>query len=95
MTAGATAVTIGLLEAPELEFSEAAKTARVAATIGESVGIIGSHQVLESVVARSSLIHESSPARSCADVGESCAGGFVSVPTAPCVAALPAGRSLT
>ena len=94
-TAGATAGTLGLLEAPELEFSEAAKTARAAATTSECVGIIGSHQVLESVVARSSLIHESSLARSCADVGESCAGGFVSASAAPCVAALPAGRSLT
>ena len=53
------------------------------------------HRVLESVVARSSLIHESSLARSCADVGESCAGGVMSVSAAPCVAALPAGRSLT
>ena len=83
-TAGATGGTIGLLEAPE---------ARVAATSGESVGITGLHQVIES--ARSSLIHESSLARSCADVGESCAAGVVSVSAALCVAALPAGRSLT
>ena len=41
------------------------------------------------------MIHESSLARSCADVGESCAGGFVSVSAAPCVAALLARRSLT
>ena len=95
VTAGAITGTIGLLEAPELQFPEAAKTARAAATTGESVGIIGSHQVLESVVARSSLIHKSSLARSCADVGESCAGGVESVSAAPCVAALPAGRSLT
>ena len=93
VTAGATTGTIGLLEALELQFPEAAKTARVAATSGESVGIIGLHQVLES--ARSSLIHESSLTRSCADVGESCAAGVVSVSAAPYVAALPAGRSLT
>ena len=52
-------------------------------------------QVIESDVARSSLIHESSLARSCADVGASSAGVSVSVSAAPCVAALPAGRSLT
>ena len=86
---------ISLLEAPESEFSEAARTASAAAASGESVGIIGSRQVLESVVARSSLIHESSLARSCADVGESCAGVSVSGSAAPCAAALPAGRSLT
>ena len=70
-----------------------AEAAVVAATSGDSVGTIGLHQVIES--ARTSLIHESSLARSCADVGGSCAAGVVPVSAAPCVAALPAGRSLT
>ena len=65
------------------------------ATAGESVGILGLRQVIESDVARYSLIHESSLARSCADVGASSAGVSVSVSAALCVAALPAGRSLT
>ena len=72
----------------------AAETAALA-TAGESVGILGLRQVIESDVARSSLIHESSLARSCADVGVSSAGLSVSVSAALCVAALPAGRSLT
>ena len=59
-TAGATAGTIGLLEVHEPEFSEVARTASAAATTGESVGIIGLRQVMESDVARPSLIHESS-----------------------------------
>ena len=58
-TAGLTAGTIGLLEVHESEFSQVART-------GESVGIIGLRQVMESNVARPSLIHESSLARSCA-----------------------------
>ena len=70
-----------------------AEAAVVAATSGDSVGTIGLHQVIES--ARTSLIHESSLARSCADVGGSCAVGVASVSAAPCVAALHAGRSLT
>ena len=41
------------------------------------------------------MIHESSLARSCADVGAFGAGVSVSGSAAPCVAALPAGRSLT
>ena len=41
------------------------------------------------------MIHESSLARSCADVGGSCAAGVVPVSAAPCVAALPADRALT
>ena len=53
-TAGATAGTIGLLEAHESEFSEVARTASAAATTGESVRIIGLRQVIESDVARPS-----------------------------------------
>ena len=60
----------------------------MAAISGDSVGTSGLLQVIES--ARSSLIHESSLARSCEDVGGSCAAGVVSVSAAPCVAALPA-----
>ena len=71
----------------------AAETAALT-TAGESVGILGLSQVSESDVARSFLIHESL-ARSCADVGASSAGVSVSGSAAPCVAALPAGRSLT
>ena len=94
-TAGATAGTIGLLEVHEAEPSEVARTAGAAATTGESVGIIGLRQVMESDVARPSLIHESSLARSCADVGAFGAGVSVSGSAAPCVAALPADRALT
>ena len=84
VAAGSTTGTTGSLLTAE---------ARVAATGGESVGINGLHQVLES--ARSSLFHESSLARSCADGDESCAAGVVSVSAASGVASLPAGRSLT
>ena len=94
-TAGATAGTIRLLEVHESEFSEIARTAGAAATTGGSVGIIGLRQVMESDVARPSLIHESSLARSCADVGAFGAGVSVSGSAAPCVAALPADRALT
>ena len=65
------------------------------ARTGESVGIIGLRQVMESDVARLSLIHGSSLARSCADVGAFGAGVSVSGSAAPCVAALPADRALT
>ena len=65
------------------------------ATAGESVGILGLRQVIESDVACSSLIHKSSLARSCADVGAFVAGVSVSESSTLCVAALPAGRSLT
>ena len=77
------------------EFSKVARTAGAAATTGESVRIIGLRQVIESDVARSSLIHESSLARSCADVGAFGAGVSVSGSAASCVAALPADRALT
>ena len=52
-------------------------------------------QVMESDVARLSLTHESSLARSCAGVGAFGAGVSVSGSAAPCVAALPADRALT
>ena len=87
-TAGSTAGTIELHEVNESEFSEVAR-------IGESVGIIGLCQVMESDVARPSLIHESSLARSCADVGAFGAVDSVSGSAVPCVAALPADRALT
>ena len=89
-TDGSTADTIDLLEVHESKFSAVGRT-------GESLGIIGLRQVIESDVARSSLIHESSLARSCADVDASLAGVSVSVSgsAAPRVAALPAGCSLT
>ena len=87
-TDGSTADTIDLLEVHESEFSPVGRT-------GESVGIIGLRQVIESDVVRSSLIQESSLARSCADVDASLAGVSVSVSAAPRVAALPAGCSLT
>ena len=78
-TDGSTADTIELLEVHESEFPEVART-------GEGVGIIGLRQVMESDVARLSLIHESSLARSCADVGAFGAGVSVSGSAAPCVA---------
>ena len=89
-TDGSTADTIDLLEVHESKFSAFGRT-------GESLGIIGLRQVIESDVARSSLIHESSLARSCADVDASLAGVSVSLSgsAAPRVAALPAGCSLT
>ena len=75
-TAGLTAGIIGLLEVHESDFSEVART-------GESVGIIGLRQVMESDVDCPSLIHESSLARSCADVGAFGAGVSVSGSAAP------------
>ena len=104
-TAGESTMDIALHEVHESERLDAqaqkscggfgaAETAAFA-TAGESVGILGLRQVIESDVARSSSIHESSLARSCADVGVSVAGVSVSGSAAPCVAALPCGRSLT
>ena len=103
-TAGESTVDIALHEVHESERLDqaqkscggfgAAETAAFA-TAGESVGILGLRQVIESDVARSFSIHESSLARSCADAGMSVAGVSVSGSAALCVAALPAGRSLT
>ena len=87
-TAGLTAGTIGLLEVHGSEFSEVDKT-------GESVRNHGLRQVMDSDVARSSFVHESSLARSCADVGAFGAVVSVSGSAAPCAAALPAARALT
>ena len=81
-----------------LELSKCAKIASAAATDGstaDTIELLEVHKSEFSEVARTgesvrlSLIHESSLARSCADVGAFGAGVSVSGSAAPCVAALP------